>query len=166
MINKDELENNLNRVHEWIKAADQKVSILFALEGIVITILFSDTVVWMKEIIKEGRCYSSILVIVGIVLILFSIYKSALAIIPRLKKKSAIKSLLYFGDVAKMKLSDFKDDIRKVSKENYEEQLMEQIHTCSIIAFSKHEHLKDSAITFLLGMVLLLFACMIKYYGF
>jgi len=165
MIDKNDIENNLNRVHEWIKAADQKVSILFALEGIIITFIFTDVVIWVKRTIETGRCYSVIVGIGGGILLLFSVYKAVVAIMPRIKRKNNGGSLLYFGDIAKMKLSVFKERTRKVSKEKYEEQLLEQIHASSVIAASKYTHLKDSIWSLLLGMILLMAAYVIQYYG-
>lgn len=40
MIEKNDAEKNLVRVHEWTRAADQKISIFLAFQGVLLTLLF------------------------------------------------------------------------------------------------------------------------------
>lgn len=165
MDNKDILEATLTRVQDWIKSADQKVSILFAVEGLFITLIFPSSVLWTKSILQEGHCLSLLTGISGVVVLLFSLYKVSVAITPRLHRKGDAKSLLYFGDISKRKLADFKEKIKKLTPEEYDEQLAEQVHTSSRIATSKHEHLRDSLLAFMLALVLLLTSFGIYIYG-
>ena len=113
MLEKSDLETSLQRIHEWIKAADQKVSIFLAFQGIVITMLFFDVFSWVKSNILEFSYFDFFLFISSIVLVGYSIYKSASAIIPRLKNHEGKKSLTYFGDIAKLELQDFKEKINR-----------------------------------------------------
>lgn len=154
MITKDELENNLNRVHEWIRGADNKVSILLALEGIIITLLISDSISSVISDLRYG-CWSTILLIAGLVFLFVSAYKAIMAIIPRLKRGKKPLSLLYFGDVACMDLQSYEEKMRKMSEKDYEDQLLEQIHISSVIASSKHKHFRDSIIALSLAFLLL-----------
>ena len=167
MIDKNELENNLNRVHEWIRAADNKVSILLALEGIIITLLISDSVSSLVGGFQYG-CWSTTLFVAGFVLLFVSAYKAILAIIPRLKRGKKEPSLIYFGDVANMDLKTYEGEIRKLSEKDYESQLLEQIHISSVIAASKHKHFRDSIITLAFSFLLLTAVCLLRFlsYGY
>ena len=128
MITKETLETNLERVHEWIKAADQKVSIFLAFQGVVVALLFSDIFFWIKRSAIKMSSVSIILFIISLVLICFSFYKSAMAIIPRLKNHKGKKSITYFGDIASIGLDHFRKNIKEISKEDYDEELISQIH--------------------------------------
>ena len=154
MITKDELENNLNRVHEWIRAADNKVSILLALEGIVITLLLSDSLASYAKSFQYN-CWNIVFIIASLVLLFISAYKAVLAIIPRLSRKRKKLSLFYFGDVAEMDLKEYKKAIKELDESEYVEQVIEQIHTSSIIATSKHQHFRNSIIALSLSFLLL-----------
>ena len=154
MIDKNDLENNLNRIHEWIRAADSKVSILLALEGIVITLLLSDGFTdYVKGI--QYNYWNTIMVIASLVLLFVSAYKAVLAIIPRLKRKKKKASLLYFGDVAQMDLKAYEKAMKEMSEDEYVEHLLEQTHISSAIATSKHKHFKDSTLALVWSFVFL-----------
>ena len=115
MITKDELENNLNRVHEWIRAADNKVSILLALEGIVITLLLSDSLASYAKSFQYN-CWNIVFIIASLVLLFISAYKAVLAIIPRLSRKRKKLSLFYFGDVAEMDLKEYNKALKELDE--------------------------------------------------
>lgn len=166
MDNKDILEATLARIHDWIKSADQKAATFFALEGLFITLVFPSSILWVKNILQEGHHLSFFAGVSAIVVLLFSLYKVSVVITPRLNRKGATKSLLYFGDISKRKLPDFKEKIKMLTPERYREQLVEQIHTSSLIATSKHEHIRDSIISFLLTLVLLVTSFAIYIYGY
>ena len=53
MLTKNDLETNLERVHDWIKSADQKVSIFLAFQGVVLTLLFSSIFSWWDKIFSS-----------------------------------------------------------------------------------------------------------------
>jgi len=154
-MNQLDLEQNLQRVQEWIKAADQKVSIFLAFQGAVISLFFSDTLNWLKVNLNQLSWLLATLSISGVVLIGYSVYKSVSAIVPRLKNHSGKKSLTYFGDIANLELNDFKKKIKGMSDADYEDELIEQIHISAKIAARKHFQFRDSIIMFFLGMFLL-----------
>jgi len=154
-MNQLDLEQNLQRVQEWIKAADQKVSIFLAFQGAVISLFFADTLNWLKVNLNQLSWLLATLYISGVVLIGYSVYKSVSAIVPRLKHHSGKKSLTYFGDIANLELNDFKKKIKGMSDADYEDELIEQIHISAKIAARKHFQFRDSIIMFFLGMFLL-----------
>ncbi len=155
MLTKSELEKNLERIHGWVTAADQKVSIFLAFQGIILTILFERIFLWTKENLRDLQCRSIILLIFGIILITYSIYKSISAIIPRLTKDKKKKSITYFGDIAEYNLENFKKAVKETSEDEYENELIEQIHISSKIAKMKHSQFKDAILAFFCGMTLL-----------
>lgn len=156
MLAKNDLETNLERVHEWIKSADQKVSIFLAFQGVVLALLFSGIFSWATENLKDLSCKNLLPFISGIILVSYSIYKSTSAIIPRLAKDKKKKSITYFGDIAKFDLGDFKKAIKETSTEEYENELTEQIYISSKIATRKHSQFRDAIFAFFGGMILLM----------
>ncbi len=164
MLKRAELESNLARVHEWTKSADQKVGVFLALQGIVLTIVFPPAISW----IIQNLSYSNfVMLIIGCVLILLSLYKSIFAVLPRLTKNSAEKSITYFGDIAKFSLKGFKEAVKGLSEEQYEDELIEQTYISSGIALRKYVQLRESVLSFLGGVVLLSISFLISkvYYG-
>lgn len=155
MLGKNDLESNLVRVHEWIRAADQKVSIFLAFQGVVLTIIFPAVSSWVLVNVKNFSYTILVILTTAFVLIGYSIYKSASAIIPRLAKDEKQKSITYFGDIAKFELENFKKNIKQMSTEEYENELIEQIHISSKIASRKHIQFRDAIFIFFGGMFLL-----------
>ena len=155
MLTKSDLEVNLGRVHEWIKAADQKVSIFLAFQGVVLTILFPTVFSWLMRHWVGLQSILQFLLIVGTILIIYSLYKSAMAIIPRLNKDEKRRSITYFGDIVKFKLEEFKNAIDLMSEKEYEQELIDQIYVSSFIAKRKHLEFRLALIIFFCGMLLL-----------
>ena len=163
-MTKDDLEKNLDRVHEWIKAADQKVSIFLAFQGVVIVILMP----YIQDLFSKYQSVCSVyrmpLVLGSVVLMSYGLLKSAMALIPRLKNHIK-KSLIYFGDISAMKIEDFKKDLENMSEADYKQQLIEQIHVSSRIAAVKHKQFKDSVLLFILGLGLFILIYLVLNHG-
>lgn len=153
-MDKTDFENNLNRVHEWIRGADNKVSILLAFEGIAITLLLSDVFTDYAGTLKLN-CLNTILIVASLVLLFVSAYKAILAIIPKLSRQKRKGSLLFFGSVAEMELKSYENAMREMKEDEYVGQLLEQTHISSVIASSKHNNFRDSIIAASIGFVLL-----------
>ena len=166
-MKKQDIENNLERIHEWIKSVDQKVSVFMAFQGIVLTLLFSEVFSWSKRHGHNFSCVDVVILITSIVLIGFSVYKSIAAIIPRLKNHKGHKSVTYFKDIAEFGLKDYKKKITEMSEEDYEDELIKQVHISAIISKKKHQEFRESIITFLLGMSLLVLIFLVQkfFYG-
>lgn len=151
----DELEKTLNRIHEWIRAADQKISIFLAFEGIIITLITLPVSSWVKgkyllfdSIILSLLYFSFSLLTYGFIKILF-------ALSPVLRQKQG-DSFTYFGDIAKVKFESYKNRINKTTQKDYKNELLEQIHIVSKIANRKHLNFRDSLLLFCLGILFLL----------
>ena len=158
MLTKQDLENNLRRVHEWTKSADQKISILMAFQGLYITALVA---VLSKLYTKESTdltTWQMLLVVGSIACLLLSFVKSLWALLPRLKSQEGKPSLTYFGDIAAITRDEFHQKIREATDELYMTDLTDQIYISSRIATTKHKHFRSSVIlfvtTFALSLVL------------
>jgi hypothetical protein len=155
MIEKADLENNLQRIHEWTRSADEKVSIFLAFQGIVLTLLFERVFSWTKNnftLLCNG--YYVIAVIIALVLIAFSIHKSTSAIRPRLNGGKK-KSIIYFGHISSLDSESFKKEVKNTNQNDYEDQLIDQIYISSKIASRKHTQFRDALICFLGGLAVL-----------
>lgn len=161
MIKKLNLESNLARVHDWTKAADQKVSIFLAFQGVVCTILFSGVFGWARANWNLFSCLNLIFLILALFFIARSFYFSITAITPSLKNESMKKSLIYFGDIAEVELAKYRNAVMNLSAKNYEEDLIGQIHTCSKIVLRKHLLFRSAIHTFVVGMILLILSYVI-----
>jgi hypothetical protein len=154
MLDKQDLERNLDRIHGWTKACDQKICIFFALQAILISILIP---IFIECITKNAKtlCWWDInLLIIVVVLMLLSFAKSISALIPRLKKSRNDESIIYFGDIAKMELSIFAKNIKETTEDEYMEALIKQIHILSQITHAKHLQLQKAIIYFISGTLM------------
>lgn len=147
-----DLEKNLDRIHEWIRAADQKISIFLAFEGVILTLLIPPSFNFFHKNLHYFSNIEIFLIASALILMAYSIIKSMIALVPRLNTKNEGKSLIYFGDIANFSLQDYKHAIAKMTNENYTEALAEQIHTSARIAMTKHVQFKDSLILFMAGL--------------
>ena len=154
MLNKDTLESILNRIHDWIKAADQKVSIFFAFQSIVVTLMVSNISALFSGVIYKIPLLLIILLAFSIFLMFYGCFKSLQALIPRLKYSDTNKSLIYFGDIAKLDFNDYNKAINNMNDKDYSEELIKQIYVSSRIATKKHEHFRDSLIISILGIII------------
>lgn len=157
MLVKEDLLHNLTRTDDWIRAADQKVSIFLAFQGVVLTILIPVLASWIKENYLIISCWQFYILGVGTAMVIAGIFKSTLAVIPRLKNKSHKKSILYFGHIAQFDLADYKKKISEISDDQYLDEVISQTYVLSIIALKKHQHFRGSILLFLIGLLLLLF---------
>ena len=162
-MNKDDLQYILSRNDEWIRGADQKVSIFLAFQGVVLTILLPGLYSWFSENYFILPCETLYLSGLGLVLMFFGIIEAAGVIIPRLNNTSPKKSFLYFGDIAGKDLSEYKKELNLVTNEKFEDELINQIHMLSKISTRKHRHFKYSIVFFLSGVFFLL-AGLIAYF--
>lgn len=150
----NQLENILQGISDWIRAADQKVSILLALQGIILTLLIPD---YLKT--TTGRFQANTISVWNGILFFFAtsslviaILIALIAIFPKLNNK--VKSHLYFGGIKNMSLEQYKDDMKHLTNGEYFDELCEQIHTNSGIASRKHKLFQKSIWFFIIGMIL------------
>ena len=153
----DQLEKNLNRIHEWIRAVDQKVSIFLAFQGIVMTLLVSNFDDFFLNNHRLFYCsqIKILLGLAGVCILFFSCYKSIMVIISRIKGKNKHDSFIFFGGIANMTLSEFKKVIDKASSSDYEKEYIDQIYISAKIAKRKHVIFQEAIILYAVGILVL-----------
>lgn len=143
MINNEMLEKSLQRIHEWIRSADQKVSIFLTFEGVLFGFLFSPIKQFIGSNIKNLSEIFIIFLIISIVCFADSLIKLCSSLVSR-TKNSGKKSISFFGDIASLDKEKFIKEIKKCDSSRIADDLIEQIHISSKIADKKHNLFQES----------------------
>jgi len=93
-----------------------------------------------------------ILSAISLVLIAASIFKCVQAIYPNLEHRQGRKSLLYFLDVSYLSKTDYYRMVKNTSEQEYEDELIAQMHALSVVASKKFSHFRDALCAFVLGL--------------
>ncbi len=149
-------EKILDTVGEWIRSADQKVSVFLAFEGVLLTILIPN---YSKTITDRFTTHvvsllNGALIISAAIAFLIAVIGTLIAIFPRTSNK--VKSHLYFGSIKAMTVTKYKRDMEAMTKENYFEELCEQVHTNAGIAIKKYFYFQTAILTFIIGLIFLI----------
>ena len=162
MVSNEYLEKNLQRIHEWIRSADQKVSIFLAFEGVVLSFLYTAIKRFVENKLDNLNGTFYCLLIASIVCFGYSLFKLCFSLISRTKNVSnKKKSISFFGDIASLNEPEFKKVIKKTNDEIVGDDLISQIHVFAVIASKKHKVFQDSLYLLLasLSFLILAFAC-------
>ncbi len=128
-------QENLKRKLDWIGRHDSRVSfaagIFIAMTGVLANAAASIKL-WNYWVYAIFGFVASML-ITGLILIYFSQY-------PR--TKSLNTSLIFFGTISVLKCDEFKKKFKEMSKEEYLDDLLSQIHINSEILTKKFNYLK------------------------
>lgn len=157
MIERDNIEKNLARIHDWIKSSDQKISIFLAFQGVLLTLLFPLIFKWFWKNVHELAFLEVIFIAVSSVFLLEGIIKSFSAIIPRISNGAKVKSLTFFGHIASDSLGEYKKRLEESTKEHVVDDLISQTHISAGIANTKHSEFRKSMISFAIGISILVF---------
>ena len=149
------LEKNLTRVQEWIKAADQKISILFAFEGVMITLFSVPIFQWLGSHWFLFSFLSTLTCVASFFLLSWGFIKLIFSLAPQISRTYDKKSLIFFGDIAKVSLQEYSVAVDEMTEVQYREDLIEQIFTSSQIALIKHKSFKESLYFFVWGVFML-----------
>lgn len=149
-------EKTLDTIGEWIRGADQKVTIFLALQGIILALLIPN---YLKTITVRFQTHTisvlnSLPILLAAVSLGVAVFESLNVILPRVSNKTS--SHLYFGGIKNMTLEKYKTEMRALTTEEYFDELCEQIHTNSKIAVGKYGRFQKAIIFFLIGMGLLI----------
>lgn len=156
-----ELELSLERVQEWVKNADQKISIFLAFVGVLLALCAPLFVSWF---LKNVMIFSSLVLFLSLISIYFislAVMKIIIALIPKTKKQNYNKSMLFFGDISSHSYSDFAKAMPTMSLSNYRTDLVDQIYISSQIATKKHVYFRDSVVYFFVGIICLIITYLI-----
>lgn len=148
----NDYQRQLDTVCEWIKVADQKISIFMAIIIGTASFFSNQLGLLFFELDAKGIFYKVVLSAWTATLIwMFS--KLLFALSPSLKNKGM--SYLYFGHVAKLEMSEFSKKISTISKNKYKKELIEQIYSNSVIAERKHKQFGETVIILIVNMLFL-----------
>ncbi len=158
-----DLWNILTKTTDWIKYSDNKAVFLLTVHGVVLTIIYTNagsvydfsTTNWLTLTLTILIAFASLL----------SIIYSFLVVNPNLKNSNP-NSLIYFGHIQE-KFKNYNDYFQSAKiilsdKEKLHEQLSEQIHINSIIAWKKFAFFAKSIRFFFVTIIL--FTITLLYY--
>ena len=161
MLSKIELEKNLDRLLEWVRASDQKASIFLAFQGIVLTIIISGYLKYYLQNMLNNHfvnipCFAKIYFFITFMIFAYSVWQSVCSIMPKLKKNEK-KSIIYFGDIKNYKLKDFINKTNEIDEEEYLKQLNEAAYHNALIVYEKYNTLRKAIWAFFVGSALTMF---------
>ncbi|MEW6375799.1 MAG: Pycsar system effector family protein [Thermodesulfobacteriota bacterium] len=137
---------NLERASSWVVNADTKASLILAFNGGLFAHLMTKTPEMKTLLIKQGLgISSSILLIVSGLFILFfilSIRNCFKTIRPSLDAKTP--SVFYFGTIQNLSLDIFKQKMKSLDEESIEEELINQTHIVSTVAYKKFNSIRKA----------------------
>lgn len=138
--------------HDLIKGADQKISIFLAFLGFFIPLVYFPFLQFVLKNFLILDLTTFILFELGFIFLTLTLLKTLWGLIPTLSKRSFPKSLIYFGDIAAMKFSDFKIAVAGLSDAKFKEDLRDQVYITSKIAQRKHSHFDNAVWLFYLSL--------------
>ncbi len=161
---KEQYWNILSKTTDWIKFSDTKAVIVLTVYGILITVVYSNSIA-VYEFISESWFFI-LLTVSAVLLSVLSIGYCFKAINPRLKNDNP-NSLIYFGHIQEKfsNSQDYHEELSKAlnAKDEFEKHLSEQIHTNSKIAWSKFKYI-SIAIRFFVATLGVLILELITYF--
>lgn len=168
-MNTSQKEKLLQTIHEWIRAADQKISIFLAFLGIIFTgapqlykSLFNNSFYVENYYVASFFIICSAIFFIPICFCLIWALKSKTTALREEKTKTNHKkSILFFNDIAVLDLNEFRNKINKF--ENYEQELENQIHANSKVCARKLRYFNLS-ITFFIILIFTLLASLVFYF--
>ncbi len=139
-------EKNLDRLLAWIGRLDVKFSIILGIETAMLGFLASIT-----PNINCIKLAILILTLITFALILVSFLFIFIGMFPRTKGPD--KSLIYFGCISKMTLTDYQSHFSSISRQTYLDDVLEQCYINSKIINNKFLRLKTAYILLFLSLL-------------
>lgn len=138
-------ERNLERMLQWIRAADTKIPIFLAIDS-------SMAAYWLAH--KQGGAFGSVggiaLQVGALAPLLLSLFFLLLAALPRLK--SPAPSLVFFGTVAEMEIKKYTAALQQCREEEYFHDLVSQCHRNAVIASIKHRFIRLAVVSLFVAL--------------
>lgn len=148
-MEKQELEKRMNRIIEWVKVCDTKTSIMLSALSVMLTISFtSDAIVYhisdlalrmfdKHYYLYDGICFLGLLSLFALLLSCFFALWSGYCFMKVLYAKKNedqfgnehyTKSLIHFQHISSLTYEDFKDKMQICTDDNWDKDLLSQIH--------------------------------------
>jgi Family of unknown function (DUF5706) len=158
-----ELWNILTKTTDWVKYSDTKAVLLLTLHGVVLTVIYTNANSVYE--FSSSNWFTILLTFAIAGTSLASIIYSFLVVNPRLKNNNPT-SLIYFGHIQE-KFKNYTDYFQSAKavlndKEKLDEQLAEQIHINSKVAWKKYSFIGLSFRYFFATIIL--FSVTLLYY--
>ena len=149
------LRYELDRNTDWIKFADQKISIYLAFLGVLVSLFSSKIGSWITNHQCPIDSWKIFIIICGMLIFTSGTIYCILSLISKLKGDRKCKGLVYFGDIQKLDFSDYKQKIHLQPQESYIDDLIEQVYTTGVIAYNKHTEFTNSVLITLTGVIII-----------
>lgn len=152
------LEKTLERLLEWIRAADSKISPILAICTSMLAVV--------AALLPKISCWSIIPIIVGILTILpliGSLFFLFFAAFPRTEGPKG--SLCYFEGIRTYNSNTYLNAIIQMTKEQYSADLASQCHRNAEIASIKYQHIKIALLLLFFSVIPWILFIFILYRG-
>ena len=139
-------ERSLDRITEWIRAADIKSSLLLAIDTSMIAAILGLSA-------RPGGWteWSGALILFGIAFLFASIVMAALSTSPQLTGKTP--SLIFFGDIASRGPIEYSVRVESRTPSDYLKDLNAQCHRNSEVAFRKYRWIQRASMALFMGII-------------
>lgn len=163
MLSDDDLMNILAQINQWITNCDTKSSILLALIGIFVSVVFSNDYFYRLISIYNLNplpysielVFYSIFLIISLILILHGVIRLILSILPQFNFNDSNKnSMIFYASISKNSFEEYSNGI-KSQEYSLSDDLISQIHINANICTKKFENYKWGIISTIVGFIFL-----------
>lgn len=148
-------KEELNRTIEWLKFAEQKLAFLWVYYWLWTTFILANNSKILNVFVEP--CSLKIIPLLWFFTSMFlGIWFLFYVVFPSLKNHSTNNSFFFFWHTAKMKVLDYVNQMKALTDNEIENQLLEQIHTNSVIANEKMTNIKRSSYCLFVNLIFLL----------
>lgn len=171
-MDREDKLRTLERVIDWVKTCDTKVSYVMTLQGVLLTIIFTSEFIYdigdtftrkvnisfdQNSITAFVECiflYATLLLI--FTSLIHAYFSLTIRIDNKIHKQDSllIESILFFGSIQKYSYKDYKKRVQELTKEDFEEELDSQIYINSKVCYSKFYHYQKNIQYFAISIVL------------
>lgn len=158
----------LNRIQAWIVAADQKISVVTAIETLICGFLFVELKSWIQNPITSMTV--RVMLHASAAVLAIGLGYSVLALFPQLKKKkhrrSPGQSAMFFGHIQQLPLEEYRQKLQAMTEEDWQEDYTAQVHTNAVVATDKFKAVQKSILWFAAGLSAVILSYGIALVGF
>lgn len=156
-------ENNLERVINWIKHSDNKITVINVFQTGLTAFLINKISDITKIITLKTFGWPQFALYFSIILFIFflinSVYKTFKSLYPDTESEET--SMFYFGSIAKQEKNKFIKDLRELNDEEILSQLNSQVYINSRIAFNKFKNVKQAINNLYISIVFWVFSILL-----
>jgi hypothetical protein len=139
----------LSRNDAAIQFSEAKAGFLFALMGLLFNGVIGGSERFLDGLNSPDVAFRSLAILLAAVYaggVLLSVYSAFMIILPRLRGSTRQESVAYFGDVASHELRPFVAKYNKLTKQDYVQHVIRQIHATALIARVKFLYVRRMSI--------------------